>query len=163
MVYPETFTGFQVDAADLWPPKFIKREVSTACIHLTFKSNLKFKFIPKPFGAFDVDVKIQACGICGSDIHSLSGGWGPMNWPLCCGHEIVGTTLRIGPKVTLVKAGSRVGVGAQIYSCLDCKQCKNDNETYCRHQIDTYGAIWPDTGIVSQGGYASHIRAHEVC
>jgi alcohol dehydrogenase (NADP+) len=109
-----------------------------------------------------VDIKISACGICGSDIHTLTGGWGPKNWPLCCGHEIVGTAIRVGPKVTLIKEGTRVGVGAQIYSCLECKQCKNDNETYCRHQIDTYGAIWPKTGIVSQGGYASHIRAHEV-
>lgn len=30
-----------------------------------------------------------------------------------------------------------------------------------RHQVDTYGAVWPDTGIVSQGGYASHVRTHE--
>lgn len=100
--------------------------------------------------------------MCGSDVHTITGGWGPKHFPLCIGHEIVGEALRVGPKVTLIKAGERVGVGAQIYSCLDCKQCKNDNETYCRHQIDTYGAIWPDTGIVSQGGYASHIRAHEV-
>lgn len=85
---------------------------------------------------------------------------GPKNWPLCCGHEIVGTALCVGPKVPLIKAGSRVGVGARTYSCLDCRQCKNGNKTYCRHQIDTYGAVWPDTGIVSQGGHASHIRAH---
>lgn len=65
--------------------------------------------------------------------------------------------------MTLIKKGERVGVGAQIYSCLDCKQCNNDNETYCRHQIDTYGGIWPGTDTVLQGGYSSHIRAHEVC
>jgi alcohol dehydrogenase (NADP+) len=75
--------------------------------------------------------------------------------------EIVGIALRVGPKVTLAKPGMRVGVGAQNYSCLDCKQCKNDNETYCLHQLDTYGSVWPDSGIVSQGGYASHIRTHE--
>lgn len=101
-------------------------------------------------------------------IHTLSGGWGPQHYPLACGHEIVGTALSVGPKVTLIKAGQRVGVGAQIYSCLDCKQCKNNNETYCRNIIlDTYGSLWPDElvngekGIVSQGGYSSHIRAHE--
>lgn len=75
--------------------------------------------------------------------------------------EIVGTALRIGPKVTLIKVGERVGVGAQSYSCLDCRQCKANNETYCRKQLDTYGAVWPETGIVSQGGYSSHVRTHE--
>lgn len=75
--------------------------------------------------------------------------------------EIVGTALRVGPKVSLIKPGQRVGVGAQSYSCLDCRQCKNENETYCPDQLDTYGAKWPDTGIISQGGYSSHVRTHE--
>jgi alcohol dehydrogenase (NADP+) len=68
----------------------------------------------------------------------------------------------VGPKVTLIKEGERVGVGAQSYSCGECKQCKNENETYCPVlMIDTYGSPWPDTGIVSQGGYSSHVRTHE--
>jgi alcohol dehydrogenase (NADP+) len=76
--------------------------------------------------------------------------------------EIVGTATRVGPKVTNVKEGQRVGVGAQVYSCGECKQCKNDNETYCsKIIIDTYGSKWPDSGVISQGGYSSHVRAHE--
>ncbi len=75
--------------------------------------------------------------------------------------EIVGKAVRVGSKVSLIKEGQRVGVGAQSYSCLDCRQCKNDNETYCTKQLDTYGAVWPETGIVSQGGYSSHVRTHE--
>jgi alcohol dehydrogenase (NADP+) len=63
--------------------------------------------------------------------------------------------------VTLIQPGQRVGVGAQSWSCLDCRQCRNDNETYCRQQLDTYGAVWPDSGVVSQGGYSSHVRTHE--
>ncbi|RDL37434.1 putative cinnamyl alcohol dehydrogenase [Venustampulla echinocandica] len=142
-MYPESFTGYQVDSSETWTT-FHKRE-----------------FQPKPFEDYDVDVEIQACGICGSDIHTITGGWGPKNFPLCVGHEVVGKAIRVGPKVTLIKQGQRVGVGAQVFSCLDCRQCKNDNETYCRHQVDTYGAKWPETEIISQGGYASHIRAHE--
>lgn len=68
----------------------------------------------------------------------------------------------MGPKVSLIKEGERVGVGAQVFSCGECKQCKNDDETYCQYNlIDTYGSKWPDTGVISQGGYASHIRVHE--
>lgn len=143
MPYPDTFTGYQVASASTWT---------------TFH---RATITPKPFGPYDVDIKIHACGICGSDVHTISGGWGEQKFPLCVGHEIVGEALKIGEKVTLVKVGQRVGVGAQCYSCLNCRQCASDNETYCRHQLDTYGSVWPDTGIVSQGGYASHIRAHE--
>ncbi|KAK1765584.1 NADP-dependent alcohol dehydrogenase [Phialemonium atrogriseum] len=143
MPYPEKFTGFQVNGPETW---------------LEFNKN---EFDPKPFGDYDVDVKIECCGVCGSDVHTISGGWGEQKFPLAVGHEIVGKAIRVGPKVTLIKEGQRVGVGAQSYSCLDCRQCKNDNETYCKHQLDTYGAVWPDTGIVSQGGYSSHVRTHE--
>ncbi|KAK3340641.1 chaperonin 10-like protein [Neurospora tetraspora] len=143
MSVPEKFTGFQVNGPETWT-EFHKNE-----------------FQPKPFGDYDVDIKIECCGVCGSDVHTISGGWGEQKFPLAVGHEIVGTALRVGPKVTLIKPGQRVGVGAQSYSCLDCRQCKNDNETYCRKQLDTYGAVWPDTGIVSQGGYSSHVRTHE--
>jgi len=143
MVYPDTFQAFQVNGPDSWND-FHKNEIT-----------------PKPFGDYDVDIKIEACGVCASDIHTISGGWGEQKFPLCVGHEIIGKALRVGPKVTLIKAGTRVGVGAQSWSCLKCRQCKNDNETYCREQIDTYGATWPDTGIVTQGGYSSHVRTHE--
>lgn len=76
--------------------------------------------------------------------------------------EIVGKAVQVGPKVTTVKPGQRVGVGAQVFSCGECKQCRNGNENYCQvNSIDTYGSRWPDTGIVSQGGYGSHVRVHE--
>lgn len=143
MPYPEKFTGFQVNGPDTW---------------LEFHKN---EFQPKPFGDHDVDVKIECCGVCGSDVHTITGGWGEQHFPLAVGHEIVGKAIRVGPKVTLIKEGQRVGVGAQSYACLECRQCKNDNETYCKHQLDTYGAVWPDSGVVSQGGYSSHVRTHE--
>lgn len=76
--------------------------------------------------------------------------------------EIVGYAVRLGPKVTLVKKGQRVGVGAQVYSCGECKQCRKDNETYSQvNLVNTYGSEWPGAGIISQGGFASQIRTHE--
>jgi len=143
MVYPDTFQAFQVNGPDTWN-EFHKNEIK-----------------PKPFEDYDVDIQIEACGVCASDIHTISGGWGEQKFPLCVGHEIIGKALRVGSKVTLIKPGQRVGVGAQIYSCLKCRQCKNNNETYCRELLDTYGAVWPETGIVTQGGYSSHVRTHE--
>ncbi|KAK2733807.1 zinc-binding protein [Colletotrichum kahawae] len=140
---PEKFTGFQVNSAETWQD---------------FK---KQQFDPKPFGDYDVDIKIECCGVCASDVHTVKGDWGAQPYPLAVGHEIVGKALRVGPKVTKIKAGERVGVGAQSYACLDCRQCKNDNETYCKEQLDTYGSTFPDSGAISQGGYSSHVRTHE--
>ncbi|MCJ1248897.1 hypothetical protein MMC30_006118 [Trapelia coarctata] len=142
MGYPETFEGFQVSSHEKWSD-FKKQE-----------------FKPKPFEDRDIDIEIEACGVCGSDVHTITGGWGEAQLPLCVGHEVIGKAVKVGPKVTTVKVGDRVGVGAQIWACLECKQCKSDNENYCPHQIDTYGAPYPD-GTISQGGYASYIRAHE--
>lgn len=139
----DQYEGFQVQSPDTWTE---------------FHKN---KFDTKPFGDHDVEVKIECCGVCASDIHTITGGWGAQKFPLAVGHEIVGKALRVGPKVTLIKEGQRVGVGAQSWSCLECRQCKNDNETYCPKQMDTYGAVWPDTGVVTQGGYSSHVRTHE--
>lgn len=73
--------------------------------------------------------------MCGSDVHTITGGWGEPNLPLCIGHEIIGKAIKVGDKVTTIKVGDRVGVGAQIWACLDCKVCKSDNENYCPKQI----------------------------
>ncbi|KAI1321000.1 GroES-like protein [Xylariaceae sp. FL0255] len=139
----DQYEGFQVESSATWT---------------TFHKN---KFDTKPFGDNDVEIKIECCGVCSSDIHTISGGWGEAKLPLAVGHEIVGKAIRVGPKVTLVKEGQRVGVGAQSWSCLECRQCKKGNESYCPRQMDTYGATWPDTGIVTQGGFSSHVRTHE--
>ncbi|KAL9045154.1 MAG: hypothetical protein Q9214_001763 [Letrouitia sp. 1 TL-2023] len=142
MGYPDTFEGFMVLNQKEWE-KFKRQE-----------------FKPKPFEDRDVDIQIDACGVCGSDVHTIDGGWGDAPMPLCVGHEVIGKAIKVGDKVTTVKVGDRVGVGAQIKACLECKNCKSDNENYCPQQVDTYGAPYPD-GTISQGGFSSHIRAHE--
>jgi alcohol dehydrogenase (NADP+) len=68
MPYPEKFTGFQVYGPETWT-EFHKNE-----------------FQPKPFGDYDVDIQIEACGVCGSDVHTVSGGWGEQKFPLVVGH-----------------------------------------------------------------------------
>ncbi|KAK7524718.1 chaperonin 10-like protein [Phyllosticta citriasiana] len=143
MPYPETTTGFCVTDIKNWS-KFTKQDVKL-----------------KPFEDRDVDVAIDACGVCASDVHTISGGWGSdIPLPLCVGHEIVGKVVKVGKDVTTIKVGDRVGVGAQISADLTCGNCKADQENYCPKAIDTYGAPYPD-GTISQGGYSSHIRAHE--
>ena len=87
-----------------------------------------FQFKLKPFEEHDVDVAIDACGVCGSDVHTITGGWGEAPMPLCVGHEIVGRVVNTGRKVNMVKVGDRVGVGAQIGADLTCNVCKAGQE-----------------------------------
>ncbi|KAF2190821.1 GroES-like protein [Zopfia rhizophila CBS 207.26] len=143
MPYPDTTDAFVVTDIKKW-------------------SDFKRQEVPlKKFEDHDVDVAVDACGVCASDVHKINGGWGEdIPLPLCVGHEIIGKAVKVGPKVKDIKVGDRVGVGAQISADLTCAVCKSDNENYCPNQIDTYGGTYPD-GTISQGGYSSHVRAHE--
>ncbi|KZT36194.1 GroES-like protein [Sistotremastrum suecicum HHB10207 ss-3] len=116
-------------------------------------------FTPKAFTEDDVEIAISHCGVCGSDVHTVTGGWGEPELPLIVGHEIVGKVTRVGKNVKDLKVGDRAGVGAQCLSCMDCRACKTDNENYCPGMIHTYGSKFAD-GIKTMGGYSTGIIAH---
>lgn len=121
------------------------------------------QFKLKPWEESDIDVAIDACGVCGSDVHTISGGWGDHPLPLCVGHEVIGRAVKVGKDVDWCKVGDRVGVGAQVGSDYTCKNCKAGQENYCPNLIDTYGSPYEKLdGTISQGGYASHIRANQL-
>ncbi|KAI1438072.1 alcohol dehydrogenase [Xylaria sp. CBS 124048] len=147
MPYPDEFEGFMINELGKYQD---------------FK---KQSFKPKKFAEHDVDIKIECCGVCSSDVHFITGGWGHAPTPLCVGHEIVGKAVRVGSQVKTVRVGDRVGVGPQIWSCLKCQQCKSGNTNYCANQVDTYGNPYPKEvdpdETITQGGFASHVRAHE--
>ncbi|KAK4684218.1 hypothetical protein P7C73_g5972, partial [Tremellales sp. Uapishka_1] len=120
------------------------------------------KYELEPLSDDRVTVAVECCGVCGSDHHTISGGWGPFVTKfVVTGHEVIGKVLEVGSKVTEFKVGQRVGVGAQVGSCGQCKACKNDNENYCPNEpTDGYNTTWPDKHE-HQGGYSTHIRAQE--
>ncbi|KAG8725880.1 NADP-dependent alcohol dehydrogenase, partial [Ceratobasidium sp. 428] len=77
-------------------------------------------------------------------------------------HEIVGYAIRVGSiaaEKAGIKVGDRVGVGAQIGSCGDCRVCGLLRGNYCTKKIETYNDYYPD-GTLSQGGYGTAIRAN---
>jgi alcohol dehydrogenase (NADP+) len=87
------------------------------------------------------------------DHHTISGGWGPWETKfVVTGHEVIGKVVEVGAKVTEFKVGQRVGVGAQVGSCGECKACKNDNgvwgywtslilENYCPTPVHGYNTL----------------------
>ncbi|KAH7136168.1 chaperonin 10-like protein [Dendryphion nanum] len=115
-------------------------------------------FTAKTFEPTDIELDISHCGVCGSDLHTLRSGWGPSDYPLVVGHEIIGRVTRVGSAVTDLKEGDRVGVGAQSSSCLSCAPCKADEEPHCKNgMVATYGSRYP-SGDKSLGGYAKTWR-----
>ncbi|MGC0237146.1 NAD(P)-dependent alcohol dehydrogenase [Arthrobacter sp. SD76] len=111
---------------------------------------------PKPD---DVEIAIEFCGLCHSDVHAARGEWGGQTYPLVPGHEIVGTVTRVGSAVTGFAVGERVGVGCIVDSCRECESCLDGLEQYCeKGMTGTYGAVDRRNGdTLTQGGYASSI------
>lgn len=79
-------------------------------------------------GDYDVKFELMFCGICHSDCHMGLNHLGGAIYPIVPGHELAGTVVEIGSKVSKVKVGDNVGVGCIIDSCLDCELCKRGDE-----------------------------------
>ena len=80
--------------------------------------------IPEP-GTGEVRIRVQACGICHSDIFVKEGLWPGIQYPRVPGHEVVGIIDELGAEVTGRKKGQRVGVGwhgGQDNTCLECRR-----------------------------------------
>ena len=111
---------------------------------------------PKPD---DVEIAIEFCGLCHSDVHATRGEWGAQSYPLVPGHEIVGTVSRVGSAVADFAPGDRVGVGCMVDSCRECGSCLDGLEQYCENGMTgTYGAKDARNGdAITQGGYSSSV------
>ena len=106
-----------------------------------------------PLGAEDVEVAVDHCGLCHSDISILTNDWGISQYPAILGHEVVGRVTAVGPNAKKgLKVGQRVGVGWFSASDMHCHQCMSGNHHLCPQAQATI--------IGHRGGFASHIRAH---
>lgn len=110
----------------------------------------------------DVVIDIKYCGICHTDIHQVTNGWGGSTYPMVPGHEIAGTVSQVGSKVTRYKVGDKVGVGCFVDSCRKCDPCKRGLEQYCQEGMSTtYNGVERDGKTPTQGGYSNKIVVDE--
>jgi alcohol/geraniol dehydrogenase (NADP+) len=111
-----------------------------------------FEYEPGPLGAEQVEIKVEYCGICHSDLSMIDNEWGLSSYPLVAGHEVVGTVTAAGPQVKRVKVGDRVGLGWNSGSCLCCPQCLAGDQNMC---VSGEGTI-----VGRPGGFADRVRCH---
>jgi propanol-preferring alcohol dehydrogenase len=110
--------------------------------------------VPSP-GAGEVLIKVDACGVCHSDLHLADGDWDLLRpitkTPLILGHEVAGRVAALGDGVTELSVGDRVGVPWIYWTCGECEFCKEKRETLCLKQ--------KVTGCTVDGGFAEYMVA----
>jgi len=105
-----------------------------------------------PLGAEDVEVAVEHCGLCHSDLSVLNNEWGISQYPATLGHEVVGRVTAVGPNAKRLQVGQRVGVGWFSASCMHCRQCMSGDHHLCSQSTFTI--------VGHRGGFASHVRSH---
>ncbi len=108
--------------------------------------------IPQP-GPGQVRVKVHVCGVCRTDLHIIEGELPPMTCPIIPGHETVGIIDQLGPGVTHLKEGDRVGIAWLQATCQTCQFCQNGRENLCEQAVFT--------GYHVHGGYAEYALVSE--
>ena len=113
----------------------------------------------------DIQIQIQYCGVCHSDLHQARNEWQnslPTVYPVVPGHEIVGRVTKAGRAVTKFKEGDAVGVGCMVDSCGVCENCRAGDEQFCiNFPTLTYNAEDKLLGGVTYGGYSDSIVVRE--
>ena len=114
-----------------------------------------FAPIDLPFGtlgAEDVEVAVEHCGLCHSDLSLRDNEWGMTRYPFVPGHEAIGRVVAVGSAVKGLEVGQRVGVGWNAGSCLHCDPCLNGQHNLCR-------SVQP-TLVGRHGAFAERVRVH---
>jgi len=110
--------------------------------------------LPPPVpGPHQVLLRVAACGVCRTDLHVADGELPNPKLPLVLGHEIVGEVVALGPDVTRLAAGDRVGVPWLGWTCGACRFCRSGRENLCSNARFT--------GYHLDGGYAEYAVADE--
>ncbi len=105
-----------------------------------------------PLSAEDVEVEVEHCGLCHSDLSVLNNDWGFSQYPAVLGHEVVGRIIAVGSAAKGLQVGQRVGIGWYAGSCMHCRQCMSGDQHLCPQAQATI--------VGHRGGFASHVRAH---
>jgi len=107
---------------------------------------------PGPLSDEEVEVVVEHCGLCHSDLSVFNNEWGVSQFPAVLGHEVIGRITALGTSTKARTVGQRVGIGWFSGSDMHCRQCMSGNHHLCPRVQPTI--------IGHRGGFASHVRAH---
>lgn len=113
-----------------------------------------FEYDAGPLGKDEVEIDVESCGICHSDLSMLDNEWGFTQYPFVPGHEVVGTVSAIGDAVTSISVGQRVGLGWHSAYCNSCQTCHSGDHNLCAKAQPTIAG--------RHGGFAEKVRAQDV-
>ncbi|MEJ4046742.1 NADPH-dependent aldehyde reductase Ahr [Erwinia sp. SLM-02] len=104
-------------------------------------------------GAEEVEVEVEYCGVCHSDLSMIDNEWGISQFPTIAGHEVIGRVAALGEaaKTKGLKIGQRVGIGWTAKSCQHCDACINGEQVNCQQGSTPT--------ILNHGGFAEKLRA----
>jgi uncharacterized zinc-type alcohol dehydrogenase-like protein len=105
-----------------------------------------------PLNPHDVEIDVDYCGICHSDLSMINNEWGFSQYPIVAGHEVAGKITAVGEHVTSLKVGQIVGLGWHSDYCQTCYSCVTGDQNLCQTATPT---------IMSRGGFADKVRANE--
>jgi uncharacterized zinc-type alcohol dehydrogenase-like protein len=112
----------------------------------------RYDYDPGPLGDEEVEVAVEYCGMCHSDLSMIDDEWGMAAYPLVPGHEVVGRIVALGARVKGLSKGQQVGVGWTSVSCMHCAPCIDGDQHLC--------ATAQATIVGHHGGFADRVRAH---
>ena len=113
-----------------------------------------FEYDPGPLGADEVEIEVEHCGICHSDLSMVDNAWGMSSYPLVPGHEVIGRICALGPGVEHLEPGQRVGLGWHAGYCMHCDPCLSGDHNLCGQAQGTI--------VGHHGGFADKVRAAAV-
>ena len=111
-----------------------------------------YEFDSGPIGPDELEIAMEHCGICHSDLSMINNEWNLAQYPLVPGHEVIGRVVAAGEHAKGAKVGERVGLGWTACSCMECRLCLGGAQHLCRSARPTM--------VGRTGGYAERVRAH---
>ena len=111
-----------------------------------------YTYDPGELGPEQVEIAVESCGVCHSDLSVVQNEWGNTSFPVIPGHEVIGRVVALGSQTKGLTLGQRVGVGWTAESCMFCPQCMGGDHHLCRTATATI--------LGHQGGFAERMRAH---
>ena len=114
----------------------------------------EFDYDPGTLGDDEVEIAVEYCGVCHSDLSMWQNDWGMSDYPFVGGHEVAGKVVEKGGAVSHLEIGQKVGLGWHARSCGTCDQCLGGNHNLCRSGVGTI------TG--RHGGFAERVRAQSL-